>query len=137
MNGGLPQGRIFLILWFAFLWCVLVYGLVIFILGMPEKPLPIDDISFLTVAAGFAALPHLIGSIYQLRKNLSLGFYIVKLAIAETGAIFALVMYILFGCRELSLKAVGICLLGVVFLFPSKYLKQSEPDDPNRPPPIG
>ncbi len=136
MNGSsLPRGRIFLILWFAFLWCVLVYGLVIFILRMPAKPLPLDEVSFLTIAAGLAALPHLIGNIYQLRKNFSLAFYIVKLAIAETAAMFALVMFILFGCRELSLKAVGICLLSLIFLFPSKYLR--EPEDQDRPPPIG
>lgn len=137
MNGGSsPNSKIFLILWFAFLQCVIIYGAVVFIIKMPEKKLPLDDISFLTIAASLAAAPHLLGRIYQLRKNFSMAFYIIRLAIAETAAMFGLMMYLIFGCSGLSLKAIGIGLLSVIFLFPLRFLRKTDTGDPNRPPPI-
>ena len=136
-SGSNPQAKVFLILWFAFLQCVVFYGVIVFLVKTPEKKLPFDEISFIAIAASLAAVPHLIGTIYQLRNNLSVGLYVIKVALAESAALFGFVMHFLFGCRELTLKAIAISAVSIIFLFPMRYLKKKEPEDPTRPPPIG
>jgi hypothetical protein len=129
--------RVQLILWFAFLQCVAADGIIVYVVSMPRKDLPFDEMSFFTIAISLAFVPHMLSLVYPFKNNHTVPMLVIKLALAETAAIFGLVMYFLFGCGPLSLKAMGISLLSVALLFPSSPSGKTDDRDPSVPPPIG